>query len=48
MVARRGELKPFKPKVRYGYLARYQYLVTSANTGGVMLGADELFGPEED
>lgn len=42
--ARRGELKPFQPKVRFGYLARYQYLVTSANTGGVMLGADQLFG----
>jgi dihydroxy-acid dehydratase len=45
---RRKELKPFKPKVRFGYLARYQYLVTSANTGGVMLGADELFGREDD
>ncbi|MFD1485079.1 dihydroxy-acid dehydratase [Lacticaseibacillus baoqingensis] len=45
---RRKELKPFKPKVRFGYLARYQYLVTSANTGGVMLGADELFGKEDD
>ncbi|KRL41910.1 dihydroxy-acid dehydratase [Lacticaseibacillus manihotivorans] len=44
---RRKELKPFKPKVRFGYLARYQYLVTSANTGGVMLGADELFGKED-
>ncbi|WP_125708887.1 dihydroxy-acid dehydratase [Companilactobacillus zhongbaensis] len=42
--ARRSELKPFQPKVRYGYLARYQYLVTSANTGGIMLGADQLFG----
>lgn len=41
---RRKELKPFQPKVRFGYLARYQYLVTSANTGGVMLGADQLFG----
>ncbi len=45
---RRKELRPFKPKVRFGYLARYQYLVTSANTGGVMRGADELFGKEED
>lgn len=41
---RRKNLKPFQPKVRFGYLARYQYLVTSANTGGVMLGADQLFG----
>lgn len=45
--SRRKELKPFKPKVRFGYLARYQYLVTSANTGGVMLGADDLFGKED-
>lgn len=44
---RRKELKPFQPKVRFGYLARYQYLVTSANTGGVMLGADQLFGKEK-
>jgi dihydroxy-acid dehydratase len=41
---RRKHLKPFQPKVRFGYLARYQYLVTSASTGGIMLGADELFG----
>ncbi|MFT8741264.1 MAG: dihydroxy-acid dehydratase [Liquorilactobacillus satsumensis] len=41
---RKKGLKPFQPKVRRGYLARYQYLVTSANTGGIMLGADELFG----
>lgn len=44
---RRTELKPFQPKVRMGYLARYQYLVTSANTGGIMRGADELFGTVE-
>lgn len=46
--SRRNELKPFQPKVRQGYLARYQYLVTSANTGGVMLGADDLFGKVEE
>ncbi|MFL2029032.1 dihydroxy-acid dehydratase [Loigolactobacillus zhaoyuanensis] len=45
---RRKDLKPFQPKVRQGYLARYTYLVTSANTGGIMKGADELFGPETD
>lgn len=44
---RRRELQPFQPKVRMGYLARYQYLVTSANTGGIMRGADELFGAAE-
>jgi dihydroxy-acid dehydratase len=42
---RRKHLKPFQPKVRQGYLARYTYLVTSANTGGIMKSADELFGP---
>lgn len=40
---RRKELKPFVPKVKSGYLARYQYLVTSANTGGVMKDVSELF-----
>ncbi|MCP0885837.1 dihydroxy-acid dehydratase [Ligilactobacillus sp. WILCCON 0076] len=44
LTARRKELRPFEPKVRFGYLARYQYLVTSANTGGILKGADELFG----
>ncbi|MQS89227.1 dihydroxy-acid dehydratase [Companilactobacillus mishanensis] len=44
---RRKDVKPFEPKVRFGYLARYQYLVTSANTGGVMLGADDLFGKKQ-
>ncbi|MCO7176288.1 dihydroxy-acid dehydratase [Sporolactobacillus kofuensis] len=33
---RRKLLKPFVPKVRSGYLARYAALVTSAHTGGVM------------
>lgn len=33
---RRKQLKPFQPKVRTGYLARYAALVTSAHTGGVM------------
>ncbi|WP_040225875.1 dihydroxy-acid dehydratase [Bhargavaea cecembensis] len=33
---RRKHLKPFEPKIKKGYLARYSKLVTSANTGGVM------------
>lgn len=33
---RREHLKKFIPKIKQGYLARYQALVTSANTGGVM------------
>lgn len=33
---RQNQLKPFKAKVKTGYLARYTALVTSANTGGVM------------
>lgn len=33
---RKSERKPFKAKVKTGYLARYTALVTSANTGGVM------------
>ena len=39
---RRKELKPFVPKVKQGYLARYQALVTSADTGGVMVGYQQL------
>ena len=39
---RRRKLPPFKPKVKQGYLARYQALVTSADTGGVMVGYDQL------
>lgn len=34
--ARKQDLKPFKAKVKSGYLARYTALVTSANTGGIM------------
>lgn len=33
---RRATLKPFEPKIKKGYLARYSKLVTSASTGGVM------------
>ena len=33
---RRVHLKPFEPKIKKGYLARYSALVTSASTGGVM------------
>jgi dihydroxy-acid dehydratase len=36
LAERRKHLKPFVPKVRTGYLARYAALVTSAHTGGVM------------
>lgn len=39
---RRRELPPCTPKVKQGYLARYQALVTSADTGGVMVGYDQL------
>ena len=40
---RREELKPFKAKVKTGYLARYTALVTSANTGGIMQVPETLF-----
>lgn len=40
--ARKQELKPFKAKVKSGYLARYTALVTSANTGGIMQVPEEL------
>lgn len=40
---RRKTLPKFKPKVRSGYLARYEALVTSANTGGVMKSYEEMF-----
>lgn len=33
---RRKKLKPFEPKIKTGYLARYSKLVTSASTGGVL------------
>ncbi|MET3574337.1 dihydroxy-acid dehydratase [Bhargavaea ullalensis] len=36
LAERRKNLKPFEPKIKKGYLARYSKLVTSANTGGVM------------
>lgn len=39
---RRQSLPPFQPKVKHGYLARYQALVTSADTGGVMVGYEQL------
>ncbi|MCE5155053.1 dihydroxy-acid dehydratase [Staphylococcus hyicus] len=39
---RQNQLKPFKAKVKTGYLARYTALVTSANTGGVMQVPDHL------
>ncbi|NLS37776.1 dihydroxy-acid dehydratase [Fructobacillus tropaeoli] len=44
LAERRTQLKPFKPKIKHGWIARYQSLVTSANTGAVLKGADELFG----
>lgn len=39
---RKQNIKPFKAKVKTGYLARYTALVTSANTGGIMKVPDEL------
>lgn len=36
LAKRRSQLKPFEPKIKKGYLARYSKLVTSASTGGVM------------
>lgn len=36
LAERRVKLKPFEPKIKKGYLARYSKLVTSASTGGVM------------
>lgn len=36
LVERKQNLKPFEPKIKKGYLARYSKLVTSASTGGVM------------
>lgn len=33
---RRQNLKPFEPKVKHGYLARYAQLVTSANKGAIL------------
>ncbi|GIN20341.1 MAG TPA: dihydroxy-acid dehydratase [Bacillus bacterium] len=36
LAERKDQLKPFEPKIKKGYLARYSKLVTSASTGGVM------------
>ncbi len=36
LARRRARLKPFEPKIKTGYLARYSKLVTSANTGAVL------------
>lgn len=36
LTERKSQLKPFEPKIKKGYLARYSKLVTSASTGGVM------------
>lgn len=36
LTKRKSQLKPFEPKIKKGYLARYSKLVTSASTGGVM------------
>ena len=36
LAKRQSRLKPFEPKIKSGYLARYSKLVTSANTGAVM------------
>ncbi len=33
---RLSQLPPFEPKIKKGYLARYQQMVTSANTGAVL------------
>jgi dihydroxy-acid dehydratase len=35
--ARRKEWKPREPKVKEGYLARYEKMVTSANLGAVLI-----------
>ncbi len=34
--ARLALLKPFEPKIKKGYLARYSQMVTSANTGAIL------------
>ena len=33
---RRNQLKPFEPKIKSGWLARYSKLVTNASKGGIM------------
>jgi len=35
LARRRKTLKPFKPAITTGYLARYAKLVTSASTGAI-------------
>jgi dihydroxy-acid dehydratase len=35
LVKRRKTLKPFKPSITTGYLARYAKMVTSASTGAI-------------
>ncbi len=44
---RKESIVPFVPKVKSGWLLRYAALVTSANTGAVMKGADELASIEK-
>lgn len=34
--SRRQNLKPFEPKIKHGWLARYSKLVTNASKGGIM------------
>ncbi|WP_339228866.1 dihydroxy-acid dehydratase [Oceanobacillus sp. FSL K6-2867] len=36
LTERRKELKPFEPKIKTGWLARYSKLVTNASKGGIM------------
>ncbi len=36
LAERKKDLKPFEPKIKKGWLARYSKLVTNASTGGVM------------
>jgi dihydroxy-acid dehydratase len=36
MKKRKDEWKAPEPKIKKGYLARYQKLVTSANTGAIL------------
>ncbi|MEI7694315.1 MAG: dihydroxy-acid dehydratase [Chlorobium sp.] len=36
ITARLAALKPFEPKIKKGYLARYAQMVTSANTGAIL------------
>src|SRR5699024_11479404 len=36
LAERRKNLKPFEPKIKTGWLARYSKLVTNASKGGIM------------